>query len=185
MCGERDGDSSRRGARGQALPATPRTRRLPGCVHYGARIGEGPSAAPASTVGRDPTAVGDRRRIQRPASVPPAGHRAIGRATTLEGAPMAEVAGGGRSGEPDGSEHQTVPEATLAPGLPPVRRVGRGFIALYAAAYMGTSLMLVAPLLVTLALKVNAVVGAGQAATSLALVTGAGSLLAMVANPVF
>jgi MFS family permease len=98
---------------------------------------------------------------------------------------MAEVAGGGRSGGPDGSEHRTVPEATLAPGLPPVRRVGRGFIALYAAAYMGTSLMLVAPLLVTLALKVNAVVGAGQAATSLALVTGAGSLLAMVANPVF
>src|SRR3954462_15084557 len=98
---------------------------------------------------------------------------------------MADDARPGWSGGPEEVEPGVVPSAGLAPGLLPVRRVGWGFIALYAAAYMGTSLMLVAPLLVTLALKVNAVVGAGQAATSLALVTGAGSLLAMVANPVF
>jgi MFS family permease len=73
---------------------------------------------------------------------------------------------------------------TVAPELPPLRRVGRGFIARYAAAFMGTSLVLVAPLLVTLALKVNAVVGPAHAAGSLALITGVGSLVAMVANPV-
>ncbi|MFL6114127.1 MAG: MFS transporter, partial [Catenulispora sp.] len=40
-------------------------------------------------------------------------------------------------------------------------------------------------LLVTLALKVNAVVGPANAAGSLALITGVGSLLALVANPIF
>src|SRR3954469_946264 len=73
----------------------------------------------------------------------------------------------------------------VAPALPPLRRVGRGFIARYAAAFMGTSLVLVAPLLVSLALKVNAIAGPAHAAAGLALVTGVGSLLAMVANPVF
>jgi MFS family permease len=76
-------------------------------------------------------------------------------------------------------------EAPLSAELPSLHRVGRGFIARYAAAYMGTSLMLVAPLLVTLALKVNALVGPAHAAGSLALVTGVGSLLALVANPLF
>jgi MFS family permease len=73
---------------------------------------------------------------------------------------------------------------TVAPDLPPLQRVGPGFVARYAAAFMGTSLVLVAPLLVTLALKVNAVVGPAHAAGSLALVTGVGSLVALVANPV-
>src|SRR4051794_32466855 len=153
MCGERDGDSSRRGATGR---------------HFQPR--RGPAGCPAaSTTVRGSATDRVQHRPARsaptprqsaagggssePESVPPAGHRAIGRATTLEGAPMAEAAGGGRSDGPDGSEHRTFPEATLAPGLLPVRRVGWGFIALYAAAYMGTSLMLVAPLLVTLALK--------------------------------
>ncbi len=44
---------------------------------------------------------------------------------------------------------------------------------------------MIAPLLVTLALKVNALVGIEQAPYSLALVTGLGSLLAMVGNPFF
>ena len=50
---------------------------------------------------------------------------------------------------------------------------------------MGTSLVLVAPLLVTLALKVNSLVGIEQAPKSLALVTSIGALLAMVGNPFF
>ena len=66
-----------------------------------------------------------------------------------------------------------------------LRRVGGGFIALYALAYLGTTLVLIAPLLVTLALKVNTLVGIEQAPTSLALVTGVGALLAMVGNPFF
>jgi MFS family permease len=50
---------------------------------------------------------------------------------------------------------------------------------------MGTSLVFLAPLLVSLALKVNSLVGIDQAPSSLALVTGIGSLLAMVVNPFF
>jgi MFS family permease len=50
---------------------------------------------------------------------------------------------------------------------------------------MGTSLLFIAPLLVTLALKINSLVGIEQAPSSLGLVTGIGSLLSMVANPFF
>ena len=64
-------------------------------------------------------------------------------------------------------------------------RVGRGFIALYMLAYAGTSLLFLAPLLVSLALKVNDLVGIDAAPGQLALVTSIGSLLAMVANPFF
>jgi MFS family permease len=79
----------------------------------------------------------------------------------------------------------TAPEAGLepAPAAPP--RVGWGFISLYTLAYISTSLLFLAPLLVTLALKVNSLVGIEQAPNSLALVTGAGALLAMVGNPFF
>jgi len=66
-----------------------------------------------------------------------------------------------------------------------VRRVGWGFITLYALALMGTSLLFLAPLLVTLALKINSLVGIEQAPSSLGLVTGIGSLLSIVANPFF
>ena len=67
----------------------------------------------------------------------------------------------------------------------PAQRVGRRFVWLYAAAFTGTCLVLVAPLLVTLALKVNSLVGAERAPEGLALVTGVGGLVAMVANPFF
>ena len=66
-----------------------------------------------------------------------------------------------------------------------VARVGWGFITLYALAYMGTSLVFIAPLLVSLALKVNSLVGIDEAPNSLALVTSVGSLVAMVGNPFF
>ena len=78
-----------------------------------------------------------------------------------------------------------VPEGAVEPESATIRRVGWGFIALYAAAYLGTCLVLVAPLLVTLALKVNSLVGIDQAPRSLALVTSIGALLAMVGNPFF
>src|SRR3954454_1419181 len=64
-------------------------------------------------------------------------------------------------------------------------RVGRDFVALYALAYMGTTLLFLAPLLVSLSLKVNALVGTEQAPNSLALVAGTGALLSMVANEFF
>jgi MFS family permease len=64
-------------------------------------------------------------------------------------------------------------------------RVGWRFIALYTLAYMSTCLLFIAPLLVTLALKVNSLVGIDQAPNSLALVTGIGALLALFGNPFF
>ena len=67
----------------------------------------------------------------------------------------------------------------------PTQRVGPRFVWLYAAAFTGTCLVLVAPLLVTLALKVNSLVGAERAPEGLALVTGVGGLVAMLANPFF
>jgi MFS family permease len=68
------------------------------------------------------------------------------------------------------------------PGPPPV---GRAFVGLYALAYLGTNLVFLAPVLVTLALKVNALVGIERAPAALGMVTGIGSLLALVANPFF
>jgi MFS family permease len=66
-----------------------------------------------------------------------------------------------------------------------VSRVGWGFISLYTLAYLSTSLVFLAPLLVTLALKVNSLVGIERAPNSLALVAGTGALLAMFGNPFF
>src|SRR5690242_9499810 len=84
-----------------------------------------------------------------------------------------------------GLKSRTAVKAVLEPAPPEVYRVGWGFISLYALAYMSTSLLFVAPLLVTLPLKVNSLVGIKQAPNSLALVAGVGALLAMVGNPFF
>ncbi|MDQ6921077.1 MAG: MFS transporter [Candidatus Dormibacteraeota bacterium] len=50
---------------------------------------------------------------------------------------------------------------------------------------MSTSLLFLPPLLVTLPLKINALVGMKQAPNSLALVAGIGALAAMLGNPFF
>jgi hypothetical protein len=50
---------------------------------------------------------------------------------------------------------------------------------------MSTCLVLIAPVLVTLALKVQSLVGSRDAAPSLAVVASAGALVSMVANPFF
>ena len=63
--------------------------------------------------------------------------------------------------------------------------VTASFVALYVLAYLGTILMFLAPLLVSLSLKVNALVGTEQAPGSLSLVAGVGAFLAMFANPLF
>jgi MFS family permease len=85
----------------------------------------------------------------------------------------------------DGLSYRTAAEAALEPGSPTVHRVGWGFISLYALAFMSTSLLFIAPLLITLALKVNSLVGTRQAPNSLALVAGIGALLSIFANPFF
>lgn len=68
---------------------------------------------------------------------------------------------------------------------PALVRVGWGFISLYTLAYMSTCLVFLAPVLVTLALKVNSLVGIAKAPNSLALVTSVGALLSIVGNPFF
>ncbi|MCW2880823.1 MAG: major facilitator superfamily 1 [Sphaerisporangium sp.] len=85
----------------------------------------------------------------------------------------------------DGLKYRTAAEAALEPESPMAHRVGWGFISLYTLAYMSTCLVFLAPLLVTLALKVNSLVGIEQAPNSLALVAGIGALLAMFGNPFF
>jgi len=77
------------------------------------------------------------------------------------------------------------PTEELKPESPAAHRVGLGFISLYTLAYMSTCLVFLAPVLVTLALKVNSLVGIERAPKSLALVTGIGALLALVGNPFF
>jgi MFS family permease len=72
------------------------------------------------------------------------------------------------------------PVAETSPGP-----VGWGFITLYALSYTGGALLFLAPLLVSLALKVNDLVGIDAAPRNLAMVTGIGSLLSIVANPLF
>ena len=78
--------------------------------------------------------------------------------------------------------------ATAVAPEPPMRaaaRVGRRFISLYTLAFIGTNLVFLAPLLVTLPLKVNALVGIDQAPNSLAVVASAGAFLAIFGNPFF
>jgi MFS family permease len=65
------------------------------------------------------------------------------------------------------------------------RPVRWGFVALYTLAYSGTVLLFLAPLLVSLSLKVNDLVGADRAPNDLSLVAGVGAFLAMFANPFF
>jgi MFS family permease len=68
-------------------------------------------------------------------------------------------------------------------GREAVQRVGWLFITLYTLALLGTSLLFLAPLLVSLSLKIIALVGAERGPASLGLVAGVGSLLAVFANP--
>jgi len=75
--------------------------------------------------------------------------------------------------------------AGARPVLAPQRPVSARFVVLYALAYVGTILLFLAPLLVSLSLKVNALVGTERAPNNLSLVAGTGAFLAMFANPFF
>ncbi len=74
---------------------------------------------------------------------------------------------------------------TLHPEARAARRVGWGFISLYMLAFMSTNLVFLAPILVTLPLRVNALVGIKQAPGSLALVSGIGAFVSIFGNPFF
>ena len=75
------------------------------------------------------------------------------------------------------------PSAATTAGTRAPAVVGWAFISFYALSYAGGALLFLAPLLVSLALKVDHLVGLADAPRNLALVTGAGSLLSIVSNP--
>jgi hypothetical protein len=106
------------------------------------------------------------------------------------GTPMPVLALKGDAGERQRQrpgEQGLVPSGRAFPSIGGLgaERVGSSFIALYALAYTGTILLFLAPLLVSLSLKINALVGADRAPTSLSLVAGTGAFLAIFANPFF
>jgi hypothetical protein len=76
----------------------------------------------------------------------------------------------------DAAQSGTAAEAASELEFPGGQRVGWGFISLYTLAYLGTILLFLAPLLVSLALKINSLVGIEHAPNSLALVTAVGAL---------
>src|SRR3989442_5293481 len=84
-----------------------------------------------------------------------------------------------------GLKYETAAEAVLAPESPVAHSVGWAFVSLYTLAFMSTNLVFLAPILVTLPLRVNSLVGINQAQNSLALVAGIGALVAMFGNPFF
>src|SRR6202521_1826941 len=79
----------------------------------------------------------------------------------------------------------TAPKPGPGLGVPLAHRVGWGFISLFTLAFMSTNLLFLPPLLVTLPLKINALVGIKEAPNSLALVAGIGALVSVFANPFF
>jgi MFS family permease len=82
-------------------------------------------------------------------------------------------------------KHGTAAGTPLEAQSPAAQRVGWGFTTLYTLAFMSTNLVFLAPLLVTLPLRVNSLVGIKQAPSSLALVAGIGGLVALFGNPFF
>jgi MFS family permease len=80
-------------------------------------------------------------------------------------------------------DNEAVTGAAAAEPVP--HGVGWAFVALYTLSYLGTCLLFIAPLAVTLALKVNDLVGQDAAPRRLALVVGTGSVVSLFGNPLF
>jgi MFS family permease len=79
-----------------------------------------------------------------------------------------------------------VPES-LTPGriAPPTAPVGPRFVAGFAIAQLALFIALLGPVMVSMAIKVQAVVGAEQATSAAGLILGVGAIAALIANPVF
>jgi MFS family permease len=76
------------------------------------------------------------------------------------------------------------PEVAKLPSETRAPRAGWGFISIYAAAYAGTWLALLTPIMVTLALRVREL-APGNASGQLSLVLSVGALFALLGNPLF
>ncbi len=68
---------------------------------------------------------------------------------------------------------------------PPTRPVGKKFVVTFAFAQLALFVALLGPVMVSMAIKVTAVVGPEQATTAQGLILGVGALAALIANPVF
>src|SRR3989440_12038124 len=78
----------------------------------------------------------------------------------------------------------TSPERVSAEAPAPTRRVGPVFIAAYAAAYFGTWMALLTPIIVALPLRIAQIDAKGEAG-DLSLILGIGAIFGLVANPLF
>src|SRR5207237_10113852 len=76
------------------------------------------------------------------------------------------------------------PEPVSAEAPAPTRRVGPVFIAAYAAAYFGTWMALLTPIIVALPLRIAQIDAKGEAG-DLSLILSIGALFALSANPLF
>ena len=76
------------------------------------------------------------------------------------------------------------PDRVSADASAPTKRVGPVFIAAYAAAYFGTWMALLTPVVVALALRL-AQIDAKHEAGNLSLILGVGAVFALIANPLF
>jgi MFS family permease len=85
----------------------------------------------------------------------------------------------------DELKYESATEAALGPESPVAHGVGWRFMVLYTLAFMSTNLLFLAPILVTLPLRVNSLVGIEHAPNNLALVAGIGALVSMFGNPFF
>ena len=82
--------------------------------------------------------------------------------------------------EPSSADEKGVRQAVH----PPAKRVGLGFIVVYAGAYFGLWMALLTPVIVSLAIRVQQIDPVGKAG-SLSLVLGVGAAFALVSNPFF
>lgn len=102
-------------------------------------------------------------------------------AETTPPSPLAETRSGGSA--PGASSTATAPgPEEQAPSLP-AGRERRSYVPTLALANYGILLALLTPVLVSLALRVQNLVGSDQATSSLALVLSVGALFALFANP--
>ncbi|MFJ6538393.1 MFS transporter [Paenarthrobacter sp. NPDC091711] len=88
------------------------------------------------------------------------------------------------AGERSNPEEVAARVAENSPPRSPLPTVGLGFIAAYALALFGISILIMTPAVVSLALRISQI-DPDNAANSYSFVAGAGALFALVANPLF
>jgi MFS family permease len=77
------------------------------------------------------------------------------------------------------------PRATLEALAPPTKPVSTRFVVGFAVAQLALFIALLGPVMVSMAIKVQAVVGTEQATSAAGLILGVGALAALIANPLF